>query len=250
MKVLLLQSGSSGNCLYVETRHVAVLFDAGITAKQVALRLESNGYSLAKVQAVVVSHGHRDHIHHSGVYHRRLKLPVWVPRACQDWLAEREKFLPHAYCPGEMLTIGDLRIETIPTPHDFPDSVAFIVDDGRNRLGVFTDLGHAFADLEKHLSTVDALIIESNYDPVMLANGPYSPELQARIRGPGGHLSNIEAANCVKKWKHQYRWVCLAHLSQHNNTPEVAEKTFRKVVGRGTPYIAEYYSVTRLPAVE
>lgn len=247
MKVILLQSGSAGNCLYVESEDVAILIDAGISARQLALRLADQGGDLAKVKAVIVSHGHRDHIGHAGVYHRRLGLPVFAPRACASLLTQQENFSPVKYTPGEQLKIEHFVVETIPTHHDFSDSVAFVVTDGRRRLGVFTDLGHPFAELDAALATVEAVIIESNYDPRMLAEGPYPEFLQARIRGPGGHLSNIEAAECVRRYYRQFRWVCLAHLSQHNNTPEIACQTFRRIVPGGSPILAEYFRPTAIP---
>lgn len=247
MKVIILQSGSAGNCLYVESRGAAILVDAGISARQLELRLARCGGDLAKVKAVIVSHGHRDHIGHAGVYHRRLRLPVFAPPASASWLAWQENFSPLAYAPGDRLEIEHLIVETVPTPHDAPDSVAFVVSDGHRRLGVFTDLGHPFPELDKAMATVDAVIIESNYDPQMLAEGPYPADLQARIRGPGGHLSNIEAAECVKRYYRQFQWICLAHLSQHNNTPEIACQTFRRIVPSRSPILAEYFSATEVP---
>lgn len=250
MRIICLQSGSAGNCLYVESGNTAILLDAGISARQLKLRLEDHGGLLSKVQAVIISHGHRDHVGHAGVYHRRLKLPIFAPRACAQWLEMREDFSPQAYAPGAVLHFDGLTVETLATPHDARDSVAFIVSNRCVRLGVFTDLGSPFAALERALESVDAVIIESNYDPQLLASGPYPPELQERIRGPAGHLSNAEAAELVKKHRRQFRWVCLAHLSQHNNTPDVAVRTFRRIVGPSTPHLAEYYSAISLPPLE
>jgi phosphoribosyl 1,2-cyclic phosphodiesterase len=61
---------------------------------------------------------------------------------------------------------------SIATPHDGVDGVVFVVDDGRHRLGILTDLGHVFDDLEEIVRSLDAVLLESNYDPDMLANGP------------------------------------------------------------------------------
>ena len=89
-------------------------------------------------------------------------------------------------------------METIPTPHDGADGVVFVVDDGHRRLGILTDLGHVFAGLDAVLQSLDAVLLESNYDPEMLADGPYPEWLKDRIRGPGGHISNVEAAELLK----------------------------------------------------
>ena len=111
-------------------------------------------------------------------------------------------------------------METIPTPHDGVDGVVFVVDDGKHRLGILTDLGHVFADLEAVIGSLDAVLLESNYDPDMLANGPYPEWLKERIEGPGGHISNLEAAELLlKAASKRMKWACLAHLSHDNNTP-------------------------------
>ena len=132
-----------------------------------------------------------------------------------------------------------MAIETIPTPHDGVDGVAVVIDDGRKRLGVLTDLGHVFADLPAVLGSLDAVLLESNYDPRMLAEGDYPPFLRKRIAGPGGHLSNVEAAELLARVNGRLAWACLAHLSQENNRPELALRTHRKILGRPLPlYVA------------
>jgi len=151
--------------------------------------------------------------------------------------------------PHQCLQFEHLRVEPIPTPHDAPQSLAFVVSDDHHRLAVLTDLGHPFQQLDQVLASVDAAILESNYDPVLLSEGDYPEWLQQRIRGPGGHLSNEEAALLVKKHGRHLQWICLAHLSQHNNTPEVAYSTYRKVVGTGEPFIADYCQPTPLPVI-
>jgi phosphoribosyl 1,2-cyclic phosphodiesterase len=73
--------------------------------------------------------------------------------------------------------------ETISTPHDGADGVAFVVDDGRSRLGILTDLGYVFSRLQQVIGTLDAVLLESNYDPAMLAGGPHPAFLKQRIAG-------------------------------------------------------------------
>ena len=102
--------------------------------------------------------------------------------------------------------------------------------------GILTDLGHVFADLADIVASLDAVLLESNYDPQMLAEGPYPRWLQQRIVGPGGHLSNVEAAEVLHgSATKRVRWVCLAHLSQDNNTAAVALATHRRILGDRLP---------------
>ena len=149
-----------------------------------------------------ISHDHVDHARSMGVFHRKFGLPVYVTaKTCQA--ARRYAVGPiddlRHFAAGETAAARQVAVETIPTPHDGADGVVFVIDDGRRRLGVLTDLGHVFADLHTIVGSLDAVFLESNYDPDMLAGGPYPDWLKRRIRGPGGHLSNIEAAELLSR---------------------------------------------------
>jgi phosphoribosyl 1,2-cyclic phosphodiesterase len=124
--------------------------------------------------------------------------------------------------------------------------VVFVVDDGKHRLGILTDLGHVFTGLDDLIASLDAVLLESNYDPQMLAQGPYPAWLKTRISGPAGHLSNFEAAELLQKVAlARLKWACLGHLSRDNNTPELALATHRKMLGDRLPlHLATRYQVS------
>ena len=115
-------------------------------------------------------------------------------------------------------------------------------------MGILTDLGHVFSELEDIVASLDAVVLESNYDTDMLTNGPYPAWLKQRIKGPGGHISNLEAAEVVRsKASTRLQWVCLAHLSKDNNTPALALKTHQRILGRGRPiHVASRHEATAL----
>jgi phosphoribosyl 1,2-cyclic phosphodiesterase len=242
MKLISLQSGSNGNCLYVQSRGVRLLFDAGISGSQAQQRLDGHGQDIARVDALLISHNHRDHARSMGIFQRKFGLPIHVTRPT---LAIAQASMPlgelsevRHFTAGSTLDFGTVQVETIPTPHDGINGVAFIVDDGRSRLGILTDLGHVFNRLQQVIGTLDAVLLESNYDPAMLAGGPYPTFLKQRIAGSGGHLSNLEAAGLLSSVaKGQLRWACLGHLSEQNNTPELAQRTHRQVLGTGFPLL-------------
>jgi len=174
-----------------------------------------------------------------GIFHRKFGLPIYATvktyhAASRFGLGEIED-LRH-FAAGETLQFGRVTVETISTPHDGVDGVVFVVDDGKHRLGILTDLGHVFDDLDGVIGSLDAVLLESNYDPEMLANGPYPAFLKNRIEGPGGHISNVEAANVLRSSASQrMKWACLAHLSEDNNTPELALRTHRRILGKRLP---------------
>jgi phosphoribosyl 1,2-cyclic phosphodiesterase len=248
-----LQSGSNGNCIYVEADGIQLLFDAGISGRQADVRLASHGRDIRKVNALLLSHAHTDHTRGAPVFQSRYRLPIYTTAATaktlQTWDGRRLQI--RLFRPGDRLEFGSVRVLTLPTPHDATDSVAFIVEHAGRRLGVFTDLGHPFAELARALATLDAVYLESNYEPQMLAAGPYPPYLQARIRGDGGHLSNDEAAALLAGCdRGRLQWAALAHLSERNNDPDVALRTHRAFLGADFPLtVASRYEVSELRTV-
>ena len=251
LRFVSLQSGSSGNCFYVESGDVRLLFDAGLTGLQTKQRLESFGVDILAVQAVIISHAHNDHIRYAGVLQRQYNLPIWMtPGALGK--TQTTKILGHISEPclfnsGDTLTFGTVRVETIPTTHDVPEGVCFVVDNGTVRLGIMTDLGSRFLGLKEIVATLDGIYLESNYDTVMLETGVYHDDLKQRIRGGQGHLSNTEAAELLLVSGKQLRWACLGHLSANNNDPEIVLETHQKVLGKRFPlYIASRYEPSEM----
>ena len=237
MIAISLQSGSNGNCIYVESHGVRLLFDAGISGIQTERRLFAHRREVRKINAVIISHDHSDHVRCAGVLSRKYKLPVHVSdktRRAAHTLEGVENV--SEFRSGATLHFGAVTVETLRTPHDAADGVVFIVSDGQKRLGILTDLGHVFDGLSDAVASLDGVFIESNYDPEMLANGPYPQRLQRRVRGPGGHLSNLEAAELLlAAASKRMKWVCLGHLSHNNNTPKLALETHRTVIGNRWP---------------
>lgn len=232
-----LQSGSNGNCIYVEAGEARLLFDAGISGKQAAARMAERGCAMEGVDALVISHDHDDHVRCCGVFHRKFKIPVWMTaatrRAVRCDLGRFEGV--NYFASGQSFRVKDVVVHTIPTPHDTADGVGFVVEHGGNRLGILTDLGHPFAGLRDLLASLDGVYLESNYDPGMLDSGPYPWPLKERIRGPRGHISNQESADLLRTVNGRLQWAALSHLSGENNSPALAMETHRRTLGSGFP---------------
>jgi phosphoribosyl 1,2-cyclic phosphodiesterase len=254
MLAISLQSGSNGNCIYVETEGARLLFDAGISGIRAEQRLASHGRDIRNVDALIISHDHTDHISHAGIYQRKYGLPVYVTPATMDAALSRQRLgrmddIRH-FRAGGTLRLGDMSVETVPTRHDGADGVAFVVTSGRKSLGILTDLGHAFEGLAGVVASLDAVFIESNYDPEMLSRGPYPAFVKTRIKGPAGHLSNLESAELLEASGRRLRWACLSHLSEQNNHPELAVEAHRRVLGSRFPlYCASRYSATGILSI-
>ncbi len=257
MEVISLQSGSSGNCVFVRSGGTSVLFDAGISGCKAETRLAKYGHNIRDCCALVISHEHSDHICGAGVFHRKYNLPVFSN--VRTWNAMREKSSsgclgsPNHFATGEAFELGSLRIEPIRTPHDAIEGVCFVIEDVNDgqRFGLLTDLGHAFTGLSNVIRTLDAVLLESNYDEAMLHHGPYPQHLKNRIAGKRGHLSNTDAAKLLDHCDtDRLQWVCLGHLSGENNTPEVAISTHRKRHGsRFSLFCADRDGSLKLPRI-
>lgn len=249
-----LQSGSNGNAIYVEAGDTKLLFDAGISGKQAELRMAAHGRDIRRCNALIISHDHSDHTRCAGIYQRKYRLPVHMTeltyrrvRGCIGPTQDVRRFVP-----GETMRFDDVLVHTIPTPHDAVEGACFVVEHEDRRLGIFTDLGHPFAALKQAIADVDAAYCESNYDPEMLKYGPYPPMLKRRIAGPGGHLSNQEAANLVASHTNgRLQWLAIAHLSEENNEIALALDAHRDASGKQLALkVASRYDVSDVFVVE
>lgn len=241
-----LQSGSNGNCIYVEAGDVRLVFDAGISGEQAANRMKANGRDIRQCQALIISHNHWDHASGAGIFQRKFGLPVYMTEPVYRAVRPRIGTLRDVrrYMPGDCLEFGDVKVYTVPTPHDGIDTVCFVIEHDGKRLGILTDLGRRFTALEEILSGVDGAYLESNYDTDMLMNGSYPLALKKRITGGEGHLSNDEAAvmahECASA---RLKWLAVAHLSQHNNRPDLAIECQHRRIGQHVPvHLASRYA--------
>lgn len=248
-----LQSGSNGNSIFVEADGVRLLFDAGITGAMAQRRMVVHNRDIRDVDALIISHDHADHTRYAGVYQRKFGLPLYITEATQRSVRYSLGNLTDVrhFQSGDTLRFGPVHVHTIRTPHDAVDGVAFVIECEGKRLGILTDLGHPFSTLRDVLESVDAAYLESNYDPHMLRTGGYPPQLQARISGDGGHISNDEAATLLKACgRNRPDWIAVAHISYDNNTPELAIGTQRLALGHDYPvFLASRFQSSQMLSV-
>jgi phosphoribosyl 1,2-cyclic phosphodiesterase len=230
-----LGSGSRGNATLIQTASTTVLVDCGYPARELGRRCELLGVDPIGIDAILVTHEHGDHIRGVGPVARKYRLPVWMTHGtsrahdCGE-LPQRRLFGSHE----GPFRIGDLDVTPVPVPHDAREPCQFTFVSGEVRLGLVTDLGSITPVLINALNGVDALLLECNHDPQMLAEGPYPPSLQARVGGNYGHLSNQQAAELLSRIDHgRLRHLVAAHLSEKNNTPELARAAVLSVADFG-----------------
>ena len=269
MQVSVLASGSKGNATLVAMNGAKILVDAGISATRIKKALAKENLDAADLDAILVTHEHTDHVaglatlakwYRIPVYSRRKTLASLPPQAQRaiaeanglplDVLlgtlsappSERVAEAPARYgTPDEgplravsgPFRLAGLRITPIPVPHDAADPVGYRIE-GDGVATVCTDLGFVTQAAAAGLDGSDVLVLEANHDPTVLKNGRYPWPLKRRILGSRGHLANADAAWTIAHLKKKPRAVFLAHLSQENNTPELAYATVSKILqGQG-----------------
>lgn len=233
MHFSVLASGSGGNACYIETDKTKILIDAGLSCRELIRRLELIKIKSHRLDALLITHEHQDHIRGAGPISRRFNIPVYINaptlNKCLGILGNISK--PVSVHTGQSITINDILIETFTKCHDAADPIGLIISSNGVRLGLVTDLGRSTRLVEDRLKYCQALIMEFNHDEEMLAKGPYPLYLKRRIKGPDGHLSNRQAGSLLKIVAHKkLRKVILAHISQVNNLPEKALYEARDVL--------------------
>lgn len=240
VKFMSLSSGSSGNCYYLEAGRKAILIDAGIPVRTIQKNLRENGLSFDKIMGLLITHDHTDHIRSAGSIGEFYHIPVYATKAVHGGMERNygmSKKLTSAsrrnierdvevQLPGTFFKVTPFMV-----PHDSTDNVGYYIEVGEEgetpvRFCLVTDCGYITNDIKEYLKKADHIVVESNHDIDMLMHGPYPQYLKQRVRGEGGHLSNMECAELIHDIYHKsLKHLFLCHLSHENNTPDIAYRS-------------------------
>lgn len=232
VRFTVLGSGSSGNAAYLETAQTRLLIDAGLSGRQIRLRLAELGRSPETLDGILLTHEHTDHTQGLKAICSKLDLPVYCNRLTGDALRfQMETRLNlRIFSTGEPFEVGDVVAENFPVPHDAQDPVGFCIRHPGGSVAVVTDLGHATRLVVERLRGVNALLLEANYDPQLLQEDTRRPwGTKQRIASRHGHLSNESAAKAASQVANgSLRHIFLGHLSSDCNRPDLASGAVRQ----------------------
>jgi phosphoribosyl 1,2-cyclic phosphodiesterase len=240
MRFASLGSGSEGNGLVVESDGTCVLIDCGFGVRDTVTRLARLGLEPSSLTAILVTHEHTDHIGGVPAFAARHGIPVWATFGTLAEVSLRFEGMTQVYGfdSHERFAIGALQITPVPVPHDAREPVQYVISDGARRIGVLTDLGTSTAHVEASLSGCEALVLECNHDLAMLERGDCPHTLKVRIAGRLGHLHNGAAAAILARIDTSHlTHIIAAHLSQQNNTPELARAALASALGCAQEWI-------------
>ncbi|HIX19785.1 MAG TPA: MBL fold metallo-hydrolase [Candidatus Akkermansia intestinigallinarum] len=254
LRFSVLASSSKGNATVISSGKTSLLVDAGISATRIRTGLKECGLELPKLAGLCLTHEHHDHICGLGVLVKRGPLPIFCTRHMRQELLGVAPHSPFTCLePGQPVQIGDITVTAFCTSHDAIDPVGFLFESGEKRLGYVTDTGRIMREMRELLRGVDALYLESNYDPDMLKQSQRPRMLIDRIAGRWGHLSNSQASDFVRDIAHEgLRHIVLAHLSEECNTPQLALSNMQHTVAElGLPAEVRCApAANRLPWIE
>lgn len=218
-----LASGSRGNCSVISTKKVNIMIDNGLNLRTLTERARLANIDIGKIDAILITHEHSDHVKGIEAFCKKYSVPVYCHRESKEYI---DPMIYHYIIDRDMdapFELGDLTITPFRLPHDSNYNLGFKIAQGKSIISIATDLGYVSEGTLEKLKDSDLIMLESNHDIDMLREGAYPFILKQRILGKNGHLSNDDCANTIVKLaKNGTKKFLLAHLSQDNNTPEVA----------------------------
>lgn len=229
MKIVVLGSGSKGNSTFIDFGNKKILIDVGFSYKQIKEKLELIHVDPKEIDALLITHDHNDHVYGLKVFLKNVKPLLYVTKEIEESILE-EKYEKSVYLTDEMF-LSDIFIKVIPTSHDSLTSNGFLIEYEGESLVYITDTGYINLRYMNILKDKTYYIIESNHDTERLIKGPYSEYLQRRILSDKGHMSNELCSGYISKLiGPNTKKILLAHLSEENNTEELALSSVFKVL--------------------
>ncbi|HHV64478.1 MAG TPA: MBL fold metallo-hydrolase [Peptococcaceae bacterium] len=233
MHLATLASGSSGNSILIGQDKRSFLVDCGIPVKQTLANLAMINVAAQDLEGIIITHEHVDHIRGVGALARRLKIPVYATAGLWEEIEPKVGILKpeQKVVITKEVNLAGMQVRLIPTSHDSRESYALKVLGKNYTVGIATDSGIITEEMHKNLQGCDAYIVEANHDQEKLWQGRYPWYLKKRIDSIWGHLNNTQLAEALTDWLGENaQKVVLAHLSEENNTPELALTTVLRIL--------------------
>ncbi len=231
MKISVLASGSKGNSCYIKTDIGSFLIDIGTTCNYVDKQLQSLNEDIGDIKGIFITHTHADHINGLKVFIKKYNPIIYLTQKMYNEISCLMKISNYNII-GKSIELEDLMVTVIKTSHDTDDSVGYIFEEKEHSFVYITDTGYINIKNHNKVFNKNLYVLESNHDVQMLMDNPKYPyHLKQRILGDKGHLSNKDSAYYLSKFiGNNTKTIILAHLSEHNNTKEIAIDTLKRTL--------------------
>lgn len=227
MKVKIIASGSKGNCILIIAGDHSILIDIGISTLKLKKEMSKEDLDISNLDGVLISHSHSDHTSGLKSLIKKYKTKVFLTKEVYMDISELLMFNECELVENQC-TFGDLIVDIIKTSHDVPSN-GYVVTYHDKSIVYITDTGYINKKYYPILENKDVYIIESNYNEQMLLNGPYPFQLKQRIISDTGHMSNEYTGRILSKLiGPKTKKVILAHISENNNTYDLAYTEVKK----------------------
>jgi len=228
INITILGSGSKGNCTLVETKNTKLLIDCGFSARETVKRLESVGVNPAEINAILLTHEHKDHTAGVATFAKKFDVPVFGNEISLDEYTRSidAPSIEFNDFKTDDFYFRELTIAPFEVSHDSRHCNGYAIYCEGEKFSLATDLGYMDEKILESMAGSQTIVIESNHEPdYLMANPHYPAMLKERIAGRHGHLSNQDCANAILQLaKNGTQNFVLAHLSHENNTPQKAKQ--------------------------
>ena len=222
-QIVMLASGSKGNAALISTAKQRFLVDIGISCRALTTRMKKIGVSVNELDGVFITHEHVDHVRGLATFLKNYQVPVYSSALTWRAILAKDSSLVRQNCrliDNNRLLCGDLEVQSFSIPHDAVDPHGY----------TFRAVAAARKGISVRVNGISALVLEANHDVEMLKNGPYPRHLKQRILSTLGHLSNDTAGHFLTELERLPEHIVLAHLSEHNNLPQLAQDTVQNIL--------------------
>jgi phosphoribosyl 1,2-cyclic phosphodiesterase len=223
-------SGSKGNSTIIEHDDTVILVDCGFSLKETEKRLSISGLAPSKINAILVTHEHSDHIRGVSALAKKYEIPVMATAGTSKFLRNSSALNLTCIDTQSDFHIENLTVTPVLVPHDAREPVQFIIRGGLLTFGILTDVGAITEHIIELYQCCDGLMIESNHDEDMLLNGSYPRSLKNRVSSNWGHLNNKQMLYFLKNIElEQLQELVIGHISENNNSVALVKETISEI---------------------
>jgi len=234
MRFTILGSGSSGNSALLVTEGARVLVDAGFSARRLGQLLEEVGESLARVDAIFLTHEHGDHARYVGQWICHTQ-PVYASPGTANMLDLVRTSIWRKALPWHPIYLDESRVVTITpieVPHDAAEPLAWRVAYAGEAAVVANDMGGFPHGWDLFVKGAVEMLLEANHHDELLQTCDYPEMLKARIGGALGHMEVRRAAKWVEEsLPATVRRLLIGHLSTKCCDPKIVRHLMRQALG-------------------